>query len=549
MSEQPPNCPRPAGDGPAQSLRSRAESAYTFEDLAAGLGDLRTDPEVPGSQEDLQECAAALLSRHAGRMRRKDVSRMEVELRRRGAGARWAKVWAADARAAIKEGRQTHSEDPVSATAADQRLADLRGGAFVSAVAGLVAERVGCPVEAGAFVTGPDGLLYKYERGHCPPQTVEGKGRWLSTAVRSLLVGHDAIERFNEGLVRDVAYDISARAPALVAEPPAGRLCLENGYLDVATGRLEPHAPGRWRSTHALPIRYEPGARADAWTQYFSDVLPDDAGAPWGFRLVRGLLAPATGRRRALYLFGPGGGGKSTFLDLLVHAVGGEDGRAVSVISLQELDQDRFATADLFGRTLNVCADLPAQPLRDVSVFKRITGGDPIRAQAKHKAPFTYRPHAHLLFASNHPLRVAPGHDDGAFWDRWLVVPFVNDLSGRREPLERLRACLLAPDALSGLLNAALASGHGGPPEPTPSMHEALAAMRAGGDVWASSPYNFSDAGKQEPPREEGKEKEGVPVLAGEESCRPGGLGRIPSTVSGDGLPGRTPVLNEGQGS
>jgi putative DNA primase/helicase len=52
---------------------------------------------------------------------------------------------------------------------------------------------------------------------------------------------------------------------------------------------------------------------------------------------------------------GSGDNGKSVFLKLLKMFLGSEN---VSHASLQELSDDRFAAADMYGKLANICADL-----------------------------------------------------------------------------------------------------------------------------------------------------------------------------------------------
>jgi len=126
-------------------------------------------------------------------------------------------------------------------------------------------------------------------------------------------------------------------------------------------------------------------------------------------------------------------------------------------MSLQELDNDPFAAANLYGRTLNVCADLPDEPIKGRSIFKRITGGDRLSAQHKYKDRFAFTPAAHLVFSSNHAIQAPEG--DEAFWSRWIVVPFENQFehgSDDYEDGDHITERLQDPEELSALLNAAL---------------------------------------------------------------------------------------------
>ena len=121
---------------------------------------------------------------------------------------------------------------------------------------------------------------------------------------------------------------------------------------------------------------------------------------------------------------------------------------------LQKLDDNRFASSDLYGVLANVCADLDASAMQSTSEFKKIVGGDPIHAERKHREAFTFTPYARLLFSTNEP---PPTHDvSQAFFDRWIVLPFRKRFRGTAAEDKNLIRKLSTPKELSGLLNRAL---------------------------------------------------------------------------------------------
>ncbi|WP_124990741.1 DUF5906 domain-containing protein [Mycobacteroides abscessus] len=104
---------------------------------------------------------------------------------------------------------------------------------------------------------------------------------------------------------------------------------------------------------------------------------------------------------KALLLFGPNRTGKSTALRIAKELVGNK----VSAVSLQQLADGQggggFAVAELFGRALNVCPDLPKDHIPDLSAFKRVTGDDPITASKKYGAMLTFRANSQFMLSAN----------------------------------------------------------------------------------------------------------------------------------------------------
>ena len=124
-----------------------------------------------------------------------------------------------------------------------------------------------------------------------------------------------------------------------------------------------------------------------------------------------------------------------------------------SHVPLQDLDKDRFAAADLYGKMVNTFADLKAEKLSSTGMFKTLVSGDTVRAQEKYGKPFSFRKYAKLIFSTNK----IPESDDKsyAYYRRWLILPFEKVLE-KEDRDTKLIDKLNTPDELSGLLNLAL---------------------------------------------------------------------------------------------
>jgi len=149
-------------------------------------------------------------------------------------------------------------------------------------------------------------------------------------------------------------------------------------------------------------------------------------------------------------LIGPGGNGKTSFLDLLTRFLGQS---SVSNRSLHELENNRFAKASLFGKLANIYDDLSDKALRHTGTFKMLSGRSPIEAEKKWKESFNFTNYAKLIFSCN---KVPKADDDtDAFFDRWILLTFPNKFQGdNRDP--HIIDKLTAENELSGLLNIAL---------------------------------------------------------------------------------------------
>lgn len=145
---------------------------------------------------------------------------------------------------------------------------------------------------------------------------------------------------------------------------------------------------------------------------------------------VAGLLHPF---ERAVFLIGPGGTGKSTFLRILEAIVPREFICAVSPFKWD----DEYHVAAMAGKRLNLVGELPGDKPIPAHAFKLVTGRDRMTGRLPYGRPFDFRPTAGHVLNSNHFIATRD-HDSG-FWRRWVVLGFDNPVpeSERDNDLDR----------------------------------------------------------------------------------------------------------------
>jgi putative DNA primase/helicase len=296
------------------------------------------------------------------------------------------------------------------------------------------------------FAQDAGGKLYRYVSGAYRP-----KGeRFVSAQVKALCIDLRKADEWSTRLASEVVEFIRVDAPELWERPRLDILNVKNGLLRVADRALLSHSPDHLSSVQ-LPVEYNPKATCPAITKFVSEVFPPDA-TLLAWELAGWLMLPSTSIQKAVLLLGEGANGKSTWLTLLISFLGKGNSSAVS---LHKLESDKFAAARLIGKLANICPDLPSEHLAGTSVFKAITGGDPVPAEYKFKDSFDFTPYARLVFSANHPPRSADASH--AFFRRWVVIPFDRTFSPKQQvPRAILDARLSAPAELSGLLNLSL---------------------------------------------------------------------------------------------
>jgi putative DNA primase/helicase len=223
-----------------------------------------------------------------------------------------------------------------------------------------------------------------------------------------------------------------------------------NGMVDLRDGRLLPHDPG-YMSYVQVTTPFEPAMATPVYDAWLAEALRQDghtdadvAALVADIEETAGtMLDPTRTPSKALFLFGPSRSGKSTFLRLLKAIAGSAN---TSAVTLHELGTDRFATANLYGKMLNVAADLSNAHVSDLSKFKMATGEDMLHADRKYGQQFSFTNQALFAFSANELPTVSEA--SRAYAERMKPFNFPNSFAGRED--KTLEAKLM--DELPGIL-------------------------------------------------------------------------------------------------
>lgn len=254
-----------------------------------------------------------------------------------------------------------------------------------------------------------------------------------------------AIDATGQGYSADYVSGIIKLFKGLLAirrlKDSPGLLPFRNGVLDLGTNELLEHDP-KYHFTWQLPYNYTPGAECGPIVEWLRWTQFEDEGRVQVLRAY--LKAVVTGRydlQRYIELIGPGGRGKSTFMNLAIALVGLENTHATS---LKRLEENRFETACLFGKRLIYITDAERYG-GEVSVFKAITGLDTIPYERKYKqAGASFVSTAVCGLVANEPI--ASADYTSGLQRRRLTVPFTRPVA----PSERRSLINITRDGVSG---------------------------------------------------------------------------------------------------
>jgi P4 family phage/plasmid primase-like protien len=225
-----------------------------------------------------------------------------------------------------------------------------------------------------------------------------------------------------------------------------------NGMLRLSDKKLLGFSPS-YRRRNKLGVVFDPAAKCKLFLKTLMQpaLNADDLDLlqRWcGLALIGQNIA-----QRILLLVGTAGGGKGTFIRVLVGVIG-----AGNVGGLRtQLLGERFEVGRLLGKTLLYGADVPDDFLnyRGASVLKPLTGGDPVTLEFKHsnEAPGIVCKF-NIIVTCNSRLTVHLEGDTGAWRRRLAIIEYRNPKP--KKIIADLSEQILEREA-SGVLNWMLA--------------------------------------------------------------------------------------------
>lgn len=201
--------------------------------------------------------------------------------------------------------------------------------------------------------------------------------------------------------------------------------CFKNKVVDIVTLETFEHNR-KYRLTRKIPYDYNPEADCLHIKQWLKDVQGGDQEIIEVLRAwLRACLVGAYDIQRFLEVVGPGKTGKSTFASLCTALVGLENTVATDFENLRS----RFESARFIDASLCLFNDVERYA-GDVSKFKAMTGGDPLRAEHKNSGakipPFIFK--GLCMVTGNEPI--ATTDNTSGLKRRRITVPFTRKFLG-----------------------------------------------------------------------------------------------------------------------
>lgn len=230
--------------------------------------------------------------------------------------------------------------------------------------------------------------------------------------------------------------------------PPEGKVCVENGVLDLESRELEPHSADHY-FTSRLQTPYVEGAEADRWGGFLQESTADTEVRKLEEFIGYCLEVWHHDREKNLFVVGPRQSGKSTFVDTVQALFG--DMPTVTNLTPQQIADTQFDAASLQEAALNAVNDINATKIEDSGTLKRVFSGERLKLERKNQDAMFGAPKAKHTFSANW-LPSVVGQDE-SLYRRVLLVEFPDKVDDDERDLqldEKLEA------ELPGILNRAL---------------------------------------------------------------------------------------------
>lgn len=195
------------------------------------------------------------------------------------------------------------------------------------------------------------------------------------------------------------------------------------GTVDLRTGELRPADPAD-RISKLTAVAPAEAADCPRWLQFLDEATGEDVELIRFLRAWCGYALTGITREHALvFVYGPGGNGKSVFLNALTGILGAYAATAaMDTFTASKGDRHPADMAMLCGARSVTASETEEGRAWAEARIKSLTGGDPITARFMRQDFFTFTPTFKLTVVGNHQPILK--NVDEAARRRFRIVPF-----------------------------------------------------------------------------------------------------------------------------
>lgn len=219
-------------------------------------------------------------------------------------------------------------------------------------------------------------------------------------------------------------------------EIPRSKVLFKNGLFDILSGeRVE--ALKEEFVTLCINAKFKPRKyyETPVWDAFLDKCSGGNIVVKRLIMSFLGYLLLPGNPAKNFFVLGPApDSGKSLLAEFVRRLVSEE---AVCAVAMDDFQND-FVLAQIAGKSINLAMDIPGGVIsrKSASAIKMLTGRDLVTINAKNEHPYKYRNFAKLVFASNDPITTK--ESDSAFWERMIIIPFLNSIPKKEQDSELL---------------------------------------------------------------------------------------------------------------
>jgi len=196
-------------------------------------------------------------------------------------------------------------------------------------------------------------------------------------------------------------------------------VCFQNGVYRLSDGAILPHSPDYYFS-----IMLNANIPSTLSETPYCDLCMKNFGGAEEYELLLQIFGAAISNvncsrfKKAFLHYGAGDSGKTQLKTFAERVLGPGN---YNNVDLSDLESNRFLPAAFQNVRLGGSNDLSNQKIREVKIFKQLTGGDSIQAENKGEKGFTFHYKGILWFLSN-PLPLFGGDKGDHVYERWIIM-------------------------------------------------------------------------------------------------------------------------------
>lgn len=208
-------------------------------------------------------------------------------------------------------------------------------------------------------------------------------------------------------------------------------VALKNGIYDLKSARLLEHSP-EFLVFNELDACYTEKQNAAFFARFLNEMSNGDETIILRVLQVMGYIFSGLNEGKCFFVMGTASDSGKSMLGELISKILGE--KMVCHISPQQMST-QFGLGNIEGKSLNLSMDLPKGKINrnTVSLIKQITGGDGIVIEQKYQKSREIHSRMRFLFSSNYPVVIPSEDNDDGFWNRMIIIPFMNSIKNSKK--------------------------------------------------------------------------------------------------------------------